>query len=86
MDPPSTAPTMGRKHPRKEGSVVAGRKRGEAEGRCAHVGFPLEVERVEGGRAARCLGCGHRGPVRPSSEGAVAALRAGARRSSPEAG
>jgi hypothetical protein len=33
------------------------------------------VEPVEGGRVARCLGCGRLGPVRPSSAGALAALR-----------
>ncbi len=46
-----------------------------AGGRCGHGCYPVEVRPVEGGRSARCLGCGHTGPVRPSSAWALAALR-----------
>ena len=45
---------------------------------CAHH-YPILVERVEGGRLARCLGCGARGPARADAEQAMLALRAEAR-------
>jgi hypothetical protein len=54
-------------------------------GRCAHTS-PVVVEPTPGGRVARCLVCGSSGPVRPTSEWALAALRDEARRSSREAG
>ena len=54
-------------------------------GRCAHV-TPVVVEPVPGGRVARCLVCGQSGPVRPTSEWALAALRDEARRTAREAG
>ena len=54
-------------------------------GRCAHV-TPVVVEPVVGGRVARCLVCGQSGPVRPTSEWALAALRDEARRTAREAG
>jgi hypothetical protein len=44
-------------------------------GRCGHRRYPVVVGRVEGGRTARCLGCGCSGPVRPSAAWALAALR-----------
>ena len=40
---------------------------------------PIVVERAEGGKRARCLGCGTRGPVRAAAELAMLALRAEAR-------
>jgi hypothetical protein len=43
-------------------------------GRCAHAS-PVVVEPIPGGRRARCLVCGSGGPVRPTSERALAALR-----------
>jgi len=45
---------------------------------CAHH-YPIVVERAEGGRRARCLGCGIGGPARVGAEQAVLALRAEAR-------
>jgi hypothetical protein len=45
---------------------------------CAHP-YPIVVERVEGGRQARCLGCGTNGPARADAEQAMLALRAEAR-------
>ncbi len=53
--------------------------------RCGH-GSPVVVEQVPDGRWARCLVCGQSGPVRLSSEGALAALREEPRRSSQKAG
>ena len=46
--------------------------------RCAHH-YPLVVEKVVGGRRARCLGCGAGGPPRAGAEQEVLALRAEAR-------
>ncbi len=43
---------------------------------CEHHYYPIEVVSMGGGRCARCLGCGARGPVR---EGSEEALRAEAR-------
>jgi hypothetical protein len=51
------------------------RERQTGAERCLHDRYPVVVEPVEGGRVARCLGCGRLGPVRPSSAGALAALR-----------
>ncbi len=45
---------------------------------CAHQ-YPIEVARVEGGRQARCLGCGSSGPTRADAEQAMLVLRAEAR-------
>ncbi len=36
---------------------------------CAHP-YPIVVERAEGGRRARCLGCGTSGPARAGDAGA----------------
>ncbi|HEV2744759.1 MAG TPA: hypothetical protein VGV91_16500 [Rubrobacter sp.] len=58
------------------------RKRGVK--RCGHRS-PVVVDAVPDGRAARCLVCGQSGPVRPSSEEALAALRDEERRSSRKA-
>ena len=40
---------------------------------------PIVVERAEGGKRGRCLGCGTSGPVRADVEQAMLALRAEAR-------
>ena len=40
---------------------------------------PIVVERAQGGKRARCLGCGTSGPVRPDAEQALETLRAEAR-------
>jgi hypothetical protein len=45
---------------------------------CGHCS-PVLVEEVEGGKIARCLLCGERGPVRVGSEEALGALRDRAR-------
>ena len=45
---------------------------------CDHHG-PILVEGAEGGKRARCLGCGTSGPVRADAEEAMLALRAEAR-------
>ncbi len=45
---------------------------------CAHH-YPILVDRVEGRRQARCLGCGTSGPARADAEQAMLALRAEAR-------
>ncbi len=45
---------------------------------CAHH-YPILVDRAEGGRQARCLGCGTSGPTRADAEQAMLALRAEAR-------
>ena len=45
---------------------------------CAHH-YPILVDRVEGGRQARCLGCGASGPARADAEHTMLALRAEAR-------
>jgi hypothetical protein len=45
---------------------------------CAHP-YPIVVERAEGGRRARCPGCGTSGPARADAEQAMLALRAEAR-------
>ena len=42
---------------------------------CAHH-YPIVVERAEGGRRARCLGCGAGGPARADAEQALQALLA----------
>ena len=68
----------------EEGSALDRSERGA--GRCRHGCYPVEVRPVEGGRSARCLGCGQSGPARPSAAGALAALRDEARRSLREAG
>jgi hypothetical protein len=60
-------------------------RRKRNEGRCAHAS-PVVVEETPNGRRARCLVCGSGGPVRPTSEWALAALRDEALRSSREAG
>ena len=57
----------------------------QTAGSCAHTS-PVVVEPAPGGRVARCLVCGSGGPVRPTSEWALAALRDGERRSLREAG
>ncbi len=44
-------------------------------GWCGHERYPVEVRHAEGGHIARCLGCGCSGPPRPSSTGALTALR-----------
>jgi hypothetical protein len=41
---------------------------------CGHFS-PVEVDELEGGKRARCLLCGERGPVRECSEEALGALR-----------
>ena len=82
MEQPTLPPTMGA-CVLDEGSTLDPRKRNA--GRCAHAS-PVVVEPAPGGRVARCLVCGSRGPVRPNSEWALAALRDEARRSSREAG
>jgi hypothetical protein len=46
---------------------------------CDHHYYPIEVLPTEGGKRARCLGCGAWGPVREGSEEAVLALREEAR-------
>jgi hypothetical protein len=43
--------------------------------RCRHK-YPIVVESVEGGKRARCLGCGQAGPVWPDAQEAMLALRA----------
>jgi hypothetical protein len=45
---------------------------------CGHYS-PVVVEEVEGGKRARCLLCGERGPVCEGSEEALGALRERAR-------
>ncbi len=45
---------------------------------CDHH-YPIEVAPLEGGKRARCLGCGACGPVRAAGEDAMLALRAEAR-------
>ena len=43
--------------------------------RCRHD-YPVVVESVEGGKRARCLGCGQAGPpVGPDAQGAMRALQ-----------
>ena len=44
-------------------------------GRCVHRCYPVEAKSVDGGRVARCLGCGLSGPTRASAIEALAALR-----------
>lgn len=44
-------------------------------GRCEHRCYPVEAVPVDGGRVARCLGCGLSGPTRASAIEALAALR-----------
>ena len=44
-------------------------------GRCKHRCYPVEAIPVDGGRVARCLGCGLCGPTRASAIEALAALR-----------
>ena len=56
----------------------------QTAGSCAH-GSPVVVEPIPEGRVARCLVCGSSGPVRPTSEWALAALRDEAPMSSREA-
>ena len=68
----------------EEGIVMDRRKRSADALRCGH-GSPVVVEPAPGGRVARCLLCGNSGPVRPTSEGALAALRDEARRPLREA-
>jgi hypothetical protein len=46
---------------------------------CAHSYQPIEVSPTEGGKRARCLGCGACGPVRADTEAAMRALRNEAR-------
>ena len=46
--------------------------------RCDHH-YPILVEKVGGGRRARCLGCGALGPDREDMEQAMLALRDQAR-------
>ena len=57
----------------------------QTAGSCAH-GSPVVVEPIPEGRRARCLLCGSSGPVRPTSEWALAALRDGTRGPLREAG
>jgi hypothetical protein len=42
--------------------------------KCGHIS-PVVIEEAEGGKIARCLLCGERGPVREGSEEALGALR-----------
>jgi hypothetical protein len=42
--------------------------------RCKHH-CPIELVRTEGGRRARCLGCGAWGPVHESSQEALRVFR-----------
>ena len=44
-------------------------------GRCEHRCCPVEAVPVDGGRVARCLGCGLCGPTRATAIEALAALR-----------
>ena len=44
-------------------------------GRREHRCYPVEAMPVDGGRVARCLGCGLSGPTRASAIEALAALR-----------
>lgn len=44
-------------------------------GRCDHRCYPVEAIPADGGRVARCLGCGLSGPTRASAIEALAALR-----------
>ena len=45
---------------------------------CDHH-YPIEVSPTQGGKRARCLGCGACGPVREGTEAAMRALRNEAR-------
>jgi hypothetical protein len=45
---------------------------------CDHH-YPIEVSPTEGGKRARCLGCGACGPLRADTEAAMRALRNEAR-------
>jgi hypothetical protein len=42
--------------------------------RCGHL-YPVVVEPIEGGKRARCLGCGEGGPVRADARSALRALK-----------
>ena len=46
---------------------------------CDHHHYPIEVSPTEGGKRARCLGCGACGPLRADTEAAMRALRNEAR-------
>ena len=81
---PGAAYDGGPKH-LEEGIAMDRRKRSAHAGRCEHGG-PVLVEPGPDGRKARCLLCGRSGPVRPSSRGALAALRNEPRRSFKAAG
>jgi hypothetical protein len=59
------------------------KKRPANRGRCGHLCYPVEAMPIDGGRVARCLGCGLSGPVRASATEALAALR---ERGTPEGG
>ncbi len=58
-----------------EGSTVNLKEQRAGAGRCGHGCYPVEAMPVDGGRVARCLGCGLCGPTRASARGALAALR-----------
>jgi hypothetical protein len=45
---------------------------------CDHH-YPIEVSPTEGGKRARCLGCGACGPMRADAEAAMRTLRNEAR-------
>jgi hypothetical protein len=45
-----------------------------ANWRCRHF-YPIEVVPTEGGKRARCLGCGVSGPVQADTVDAMRALR-----------
>jgi hypothetical protein len=67
----------------KDGTPVDRKERPADDGRCGHRCYPIEAIPVDGGRVARCLGCGLCGPVRASAIEALAALRD---RGAPEVG
>jgi hypothetical protein len=67
----------------KDRNPVEREERPAGHGRCEHRCYPVEAVPADGGRSARCLGCGRSGPVRASAAEALAALRA---RGAPEAG
>ena len=48
---------------------------GTKASRCDHRAGPIDVAKTEGGHRARCLVCFSTGPVRPTPEEAVEALR-----------
>jgi NAD-dependent dihydropyrimidine dehydrogenase PreA subunit len=61
--------------PPKDRTPVEREERPADYGRCEHRCYPVEAILVDGGRRARCLGCGLCEPVRASAIVALAALR-----------